>query len=464
MNRGQLLIIPVGPGKGGVKATAPDQRTLTLQQACIYIQKDRSQLLHSPKIEDEAFYRLRNYPQQINDSLHHARALIPRKLAYILHHDASYISSAVEAFYLRDPIALRPLQAQDSENLVFAPLDMVTVYMKFTKVGYAQLKGQRFAAPRSWSKAVPLGSETRLQSQFELGMKVACGFEMLLSDPHSQDSRPVREMKLHLEDLHNGDESLPSDLDISTWEAREDSEDWLDINFEDFDRELSGRRGTAQSSNGGFGDKSAQENLRKMVARFEDFLNDDAAGSGDDDMDNDDDEDDDVADLSSEGEDKEVSFDEAEFSRMMREMMGLSTDTNDDLSTSPSHPTQTFTGASRADDVDKSSDDDEEEIQRISKAMEVELKQAGALQLGTRSNTKGQGNQRSIAENRNSAFSEVEDSEEESEDDKELDIDFNLAKNMLESFKSQSGLSGPGGNLMGMMGMRLPRDEDDTLD
>ena len=458
----------MGLGKGGSEATAPDQRTLTLQQAFIHIQKDRSKLLHSSKIEDEAFYRLRNYPQQISESLHHARALIPRKLAYILHHDASYISPAVEAFYLRDPIALRPLQAQGSEDLVFAPLDMVTVSMKFTKVGYAQLKGQRFAAPHSWSKAIPLDREPRKQSQFELGMKVACGFEMLLSDPHSQDSRPVREMKLLLEDLQNGEESLPSDLDISTWEAHEDSEDWLNINFEDFDKELSGRRGTAPDSNGGFGDKSAQENLRKMVARFEDFLNDDAVGSDDpdflDDMDNDNDEDEDAAGLNSEGEDEDVSFDEAEFSRMMREMMGLPADTEDDLSTSELQSTQTLAGASHADDIDKSSEDDEEEIERISKAMEVELKQAGALKLGTNSNTKGQGKQRSIAEHGNPAFPEIEDSEAESEDDSELDIDFNLAKNMLESFKSQAGLSGPGGNLMGMMGMRLPRDEDDTLD
>ena len=49
----------------------------------------------------------------------------------------------------------------------------------------------------------------------------------------------------------------------------------------------------------------------------------------------------------------------------------------------------------------------------------------------------------------------------EEESDEELDIDFNLAKNLLESFKSQGGMSGPGGNLMGMMGMQLPRDEDD---
>lgn len=41
----------------------------------------------------------------------------------------------------------------------------------------------------------------------------------------------------------------------------------------------------------------------------------------------------------------------------------------------------------------------------------------------------------------------------------------NLARNLLESLKSQAGMAGPGGNLMGMLGLgMLPRDEDDMLD
>jgi hypothetical protein len=55
------------------------------------------------------------------------------------------------------------------------------------------------------------------------------------------------------------------------------------------------------------------------------------------------------------------------------------------------------------------------------------------------------------------------DDEEESSDE-EVDIDYNLAKNLLESFKSQAGMAGPAGNLLGMMGMQLPRDEDEDAD
>ncbi|KAG0198600.1 hypothetical protein BGX28_007971 [Mortierella sp. GBA30] len=48
----------------------------------------------------------------------------------------------------------------------------------------------------------------------------------------------------------------------------------------------------------------------------------------------------------------------------------------------------------------------------------------------------------------------------EDEDEQEVvDVDLNLAKNLLESFKSQGGLPGPGGNMLSRLGIMLPRDE-----
>ncbi len=42
-----------------------------------------------------------------------------------------------------------------------------------------------------------------------------------------------------------------------------------------------------------------------------------------------------------------------------------------------------------------------------------------------------------------------------------MDLDYNLVKNLLESFKGQAGTAGPAGNMLGLMGLSLPRDEDD---
>ena len=127
-----------------------------------------------------------------------------------------------------------------------------------------------------------------------------------------------------LDDIHTGQDELPTDAEIKKWEMREDDETWLDINFNDFEEELGGnKKPGAPKGTEGFGDKGTQENLRKMVARFEDFLHDDTAGADgaefSDDMDKDDDEDSQIDDDSDdEVEDGEVNFDEDAFAKMMR--------------------------------------------------------------------------------------------------------------------------------------------------
>jgi hypothetical protein len=52
-----------------------------------------------------------------------------------------------------------------------------------------------------------------------------------------------------------------------------------------------------------------------------------------------------------------------------------------------------------------------------------------------------------------------EDMDMEEDEDAPVDIELNLVKNMLESFKSQEGLPGPIGNIMNRMGIVMPRDE-----
>ena len=77
------------------------------------------------------------------------------------------------------------------------------------------------------------------------------------------------------------EESLPTNEEIEKWDKREDDEKWLDISFEDLDRELKGKGKGKESKNkaeGAFGDANAQENLQRIVARFEEFLNDNSAG------------------------------------------------------------------------------------------------------------------------------------------------------------------------------------------
>ena len=451
---------------------------LSFQEARQIILREPKRLLHSVSIEEEAFYRLRNYPQQIADSMHHALATLPRKIAFLLHQKPAYIAPVVEAFYLRDPIALKPLQIKNNDKLIFQPEDLVTVSATFPRVAYAQLKSQDFPAPAVWAEQMP--TRTSSNGGFtrgETGMKISCGFEMLLSDTQNQDKLAFREMKMVLEDLETGDEKLPTDDEIATWDNREDNEKWLDVSFDDLQGELAGKSRAKTAKRGEFGDKAAQENLQRIVAQFEQFLNDDKAGPDgaglfdESDEDFDDDEDLEEEDDST-GEDKDASFDEDEFTKMMREMMGMPKEVMQELMTTTAtgrasaetldRAPDLSGGNDRVQELDSDSSDNGEELQSMMERMEAELNETGILNLdptprkieATRPAIKGKGIMSEQAEKES----------DESDDSEESEINVNLAKNLLESFKSQAGLAGPGGNIMGMMGFNMPRDEKEAGD
>lgn len=495
INAGKLLIIPVEPRDPQKPRKIFTQQKFTLENAHEYIRQNPSKLLHSPLIEAEAFYRLEKYPQQIQDNLHHALITIPRKLVYVIRHKESYVSPAIEAFYLRDPIALRPLQTSKSGNLIFAPEDLITVAVKFTKVSYAQLKNQHFATPLAWTDILSCQSEGTIQSRIEIGMKLTSGFEMLLSDQQNKDKRQVREIQMLLEDLESGQDELPTDRVVRDWPQTQDDESWLDIDFDSFENELQGKRKERSLGHtNGLGNTGAQGNLRKIVERFEDFINDDKAGAEGaevlDDMDYDDDDQESAED---EAEDQELSFNEEQFATMMMEMMGMP---NPETETSKTVSAPAWNGEEEAPsahrppkpvandslalpemvnvessipgqpqtDYSESDPDFSEDanIRRTMQTMEDELRSAGALRLYPEPSLEEVHTSGKVLDNHAETLEhEVTTGIIDSEDsDEEINIDLNLAKNMLESFKGQAGVAGPGGNLLGMMGVHVPRDED----
>ncbi|RDW86784.1 putative regulatory factor Sgt1 [Aspergillus mulundensis] len=425
--------------------------TISLLEARRIIKDEPNRLMRSAMIQEEAFYRLRNYPKQISENLHSALVTIPRKVAFLLHQKPAYISPAVEAFYLRDPIALRPLRSKNSEDLTFKPEDFVTVSTRFTRTGYAQVKSQDFPAPKSWVDKLPSTDDRKLYDRADTGMKMTCGFEMLLSDPQNQDKPLVREMKLILEDLDTGDETLPTAEEIQNWDKREDDEKWLDISFEDLDSELKGKGKERAKSAGEFGDANAQENLQRIVAQFEKFLNDESAGfegadfiddyETDSDVDEDEEEEPD-----SEGEDKDASFDEEEFSRMMKEMMGMPSGP----SMPPLRPPKSSSPANRVQELDTDSEDDTEQIRQLSREMEAELKGTGVLDLNRPSD---------ISKGKRAVSQGVMGDESGDPDLEGQDININLVKNLLESLQGQSGTAGPAGNMLSMLNLPMPKDD-----
>lgn len=477
---GLVIIRPETAAKA--KRTA---EKLSLQDArCIVLNKP-TRLLKSASIQEEAFYRLRNYPAQIKENIHHALANIPRKIAFLLRQKPAYIAPAIETFYLRDPIALKPLQSKASiDKLLFPPSDLVTVSVRVPRVAYAQLKSQEFPVPAVWDGKMPSKSDTGLYAQAETGMKIACGFEMLVSDSHNQDKAAVREMKMLLDDVDTGDENLPTNEEIAHWDQTQDDEKWLDISFEDLEDELSGKSkdpSAAPKTKGKFGNVGAQENLQRIVKQFEDFLNDDKAGPEgagmfDDDSDTEDmDDDDSDEEGSHHGEDKEASFDEDEFTKMMQEMMGMPAEVMQEVMAGRSlkrrpaaHDAATDPRSGHMEELEGSDFEsgDDQEMQELMRQMEAELRENGALNLDP-STRKVSSTSKAIDGNgkekqKLSTIDDRDDPDDSSDDASDNDMDMNLAKNLLESLKNQVGMPGPGGNLMGLMGLQMPRDEGDA--
>ncbi|KAI9834454.1 MAG: hypothetical protein M1826_002608 [Phylliscum demangeonii] len=252
--------------------------------------------------------------------------------------------------------------------------------------------------------------------------------------------------------MEKGEISLPSNAEIAQWDKEQDDESWLDIDFEDLEQELSGSSKTEENGKrAAFGDKTAQENLRKMVERFEAFLNDDTTGpegaSGWDEVDEDDDETDDE-DEDDEGEDRDASFDEEQFAQMMREMMGLPSEDADEPGGRESGTKGKNTSRVKELPSDLDDEEDDEDIRDVMKQVETELKEAGALDLDSSSK------EPRAAKKADHAGKRKEEAGQ-SNGEGHSDLDYNLARNLLESFKGQAG------TMIGSLGLRFPRDEEE---
>ncbi|KAI4930662.1 uncharacterized protein J4E92_004494 [Alternaria infectoria] len=482
INSHRLLIIPLG------KEEEPGP--LTQAQAIQIIEATPARPQQYIKVEKEAFHRLAGYPAAISENQHHATLPLPRKVAHILHSNPSYIAPVVEAFYLRDPISIRLIQPEKSKTpLTFPPEDFVDVSVRFTKVLYAQLLGQHWEPPAPWDAALEqLVKSGRPTEKAEIGIKITAGMQMLLSHSLYTSRKPTREISLLLEDLESGDDTLPTDAEITGWPKREDDEGWLNIDFSEFEKELEGKGSGAKDA---FGDKNAEENLKKMVARFNDFLADNEAGAEGAngvldpmDVDNDSDaggrgwEDPEDSDSPVENESKSKGTSKAKVRNSEDED---DTDEDDDAEADaeyaeyeqafekymmlPAAEKAILTEEARALALEQDAEKEEdEEIRKLSEMMEAELFSHGALNVNPKSEHKpGTGLLSDSKGKGKGKLQEVAEEDEEDDDDDLLDEDYNLADNMLKAFKGQAGMAGPAGNMMRAMGVQFPQDADDEI-
>ena len=112
---------------------------------------------------------------------HQAHCTVPRPVAEILRHRPQLLAPAVTAFYTRDAIDVKACNKMHSFPLGDADQDFVTVPVKFTQCLYAQLRQQRMHLPKIWQRYVPPEEEQQGTGSWLNGMKLTCGFEILVA-------------------------------------------------------------------------------------------------------------------------------------------------------------------------------------------------------------------------------------------------------------------------------------------
>ncbi|XP_030012488.1 protein ecdysoneless homolog isoform X2 [Sphaeramia orbicularis] len=181
--RGQLHILPCPSNSSSVGF--PKNVVPSVAQALMLLSTHPEACRASTKISSALRKRLEGYPEKIQTGLHRAHCFIPAGIAHVLTQRPNLVAAAVSAFYLRDPVDLQACRTFKT----FPPDTRVLTMVTFTRCLYAQLQQQQFTPDRRSGFTLPPRSHPKYKA-YELGMKLAHGFEILCSKSRLPSSEP----------------------------------------------------------------------------------------------------------------------------------------------------------------------------------------------------------------------------------------------------------------------------------
>ncbi|KAF0492700.1 SGT1-domain-containing protein [Gigaspora margarita] len=461
----QLHIIPL-PKTLTEIAHIPTGR-LSVEKAVQLVRNDVVDTKADSKVQQTVFSRTLGYPEKVNQNFHSARCYIPKAIAHVLYHNPQLVAPAVEAFYTRDPIALKACRKMQK----FPPYTSITVSVKFTKTLYAQLVSQRFNAPKSF--IMPMSTSKKYPAA-ELGMKLLENIakEQFLKYQSQVDLLDDSENSSPLEQI---DEILnlpivPDEVLMSN--TKQDDDSWLNVDPKQLDELLNATNKSYEEIQSESDDELNPVDLTNMIDTFEKFLDFEGASAegaefpGEHISDEEDDEEEEHIYMD---DDADINVDPTEFLRIMRQTLGISEQeyrelANEKIKQESDKFTREFVDQSESSSSQQFSDSLPEKIQELNdnldmvaymQALDAEL--SSSKISGSFIKTPQEVLKQSSSEDKMNNYEYDDD-----ELNEPVNINLNLAKNFLESFKSQEGLPGPVGNIFGRMGIgALPRDDDD---
>ncbi|CAA2967815.1 ecdysoneless homolog [Olea europaea subsp. europaea] len=129
-------------------------------------------------IQSHLSKKIGEYPERAYRNMHRARVIVPVSVAWTLKHEPSFVSLAVEGFYDRDVDSMKDAARMERFLSKGKEEEMVEVVVSMSRAMYAQLVQQKFQAPRVYPMPASR-SDVGQYMKAELGMKIACGFEMM---------------------------------------------------------------------------------------------------------------------------------------------------------------------------------------------------------------------------------------------------------------------------------------------
>ncbi|NXI40543.1 ECD protein, partial [Galbula dea] len=469
--------------------------SLAISEALMLLSTHSEECLAAESIRTAVYKRISGYPEKIQASYHRAHCYLPAGIVAVLRQRPSLVAAAVQAFYLRDPVDLRACRSFQS----FPPDERVMAVVTFTKCLYAQLKQQKFVPDRRSGYTLPLPSHPQYKA-YELGMKLAHGFEILCSkcSKVSPDSRrnvlhgPLWERFLsslkeknyfkgelkgsakYLELLHMaedyfqqsisepessvevspGDEILSllqtTTVDLKKFEREaaclppEDDDSWLEITPDDLDQLLKEARNESLPSSNEEGEKYDLEALTESMKAFVSKV---STHEG--------------AEMPWSSDESNVTFDVDSFTKALDRILGtdseeldsddldeeqefdLSDEGDEDLYAANQRQDQKLSPNELIGSLKSYMNEMDHELAHtnVGKSFAIQKKRVSSVKTTTSQNT--------------APNSGAEDTELTP-----VDVDMNLVANLLESYNAQSGLAGPTSNILQSMGVYLPENAD----
>ncbi|XP_053162156.1 protein ecdysoneless homolog [Hemicordylus capensis] len=487
---GELCIIPLP--KTSEEATLLPATSPTIPQALKLLSTHSSNFVSAKSIKAAICKRISGYPEKIQTFLHQAHCYLPGGIAIVLKQCPALLSAAVQAFYLRDPIDLKACRVFKT----FLPETRIMTSVTFTKCLYAQLVQQIFVPDRRSGYTLPPRSHPQYKA-YELGMKLAHGFEILCSkcssgadnseehtmnvplwdnflkslkknnyfkgelegsaryldqlrmaenyfqqsviDPHSSVARsPGEEIITILRTTSFNLEDLRKEASSL---PPEDDDSWLEISPGTLDQILKEASGTNKSASS-LNEEEQNYDLAEVTKSMKAFISKVSTHEG--------------AEMPWSSSEAHVTFDVDSFTNALDKILGANSEEldSDDLEEEEEFE---FLSSDEESNPNSNSQEDTASQNEIAESFKSYMDEMDH-ELASTNIGRSFNNPKAVGSDKICSSQETDNDLED--DLTPVDIDLNLVTNLLESYNAQAGLAGPASNILQSMGVHLPDNTD----